>query len=433
MKKLSVLLVFVMLVSVFCAAAAQEKSYLERAYDGEFKGTQVIFDGPFVDNDQVFFEESIKPFEEATGIDIVYVGNKDFESTIQMRVEGGNAPDIADFPQPGLLGNLAKKGYMIDVRNVISEDWLKENYSEAWLDLAMMEGPDGEQMMAGIWARNNGKSQVYYRPDVWAEAGYEVPTTWDEMVALSKQMVEDGETPWCIGIESGSATGWPATDWLEDIMLRTVSPEQYDAWTKGELKFDSPEVRRAIDIMSEIWFTDGFVYGGREAIATTNFGESVKPLFYDVDGCMMHRMGNFITAYFPEGLEPLKDYDVFYLPPIDEEFGSPYLGGGDIYGVFNEKPEVLAAFEFFSHGESLKFWLGQGGALSPHNDADASWYKDPTEAKIAEFIQNANTFRFDGSDLMPSSVGAGTFWKGMTDLVTGADVDTVVAEIDKGW
>ena len=185
--------------------------------------------------------------------------------------------------------------------------------------------------------------------------------------------------------------------------------------------------------MSEIWFTDGFVYGGREAIATTNFGESVKPLFYDVDGCMMHRMGNFITAYFPEGLEPLKDYDVFYLPPIDEEFGSPYLGGGDIYGVFNEKPEVLAAFEFFSHGESLKFWLGQGGALSPHNDADASWYKDPTEAKIAEFIQNANTFRFDGSDLMPSSVGAGTFWKGMTDLVTGADVDTVVAEIDKGW
>ena len=142
MKKLSVLLVFVMLVSVFCAAAAQEKSYLERAYDGEFKGTTVTFDGPFVDNDQVFFEESIKPFEEATGIDIVYVGNKDFESTIQMRVEGGNAPDIADFPQPGLLGNLAKKGYMIDVRNVISEDWLKENYSEAWLDLAMMEGPD---------------------------------------------------------------------------------------------------------------------------------------------------------------------------------------------------------------------------------------------------------------------------------------------------
>ncbi|MBQ6510222.1 MAG: extracellular solute-binding protein, partial [Flexilinea sp.] len=115
MKKLAVLLVFVMLFSVFCAAGAQEKSYLERAYDGEFKGTQVIFDGPFVDNDQVFFEESIKGFEEATGIDIVYVGNKDFESTIQMRVEGGNAPDIADFPQPGLLGNLAKKGYMIDV------------------------------------------------------------------------------------------------------------------------------------------------------------------------------------------------------------------------------------------------------------------------------------------------------------------------------
>lgn len=431
MKKLSVLLVFVMLFSVFCAVSAQEKSYLERAYDGEFKGTVVTFDGPFVDQDQNYFEESIKPFEEATGIDIQYIGNKEFEATIQMRVEGGQAPDIADFPQPSTLGNLAKKGYVIDAREAISEDWLKENYAQTWLDMAMMEGPDGEPMMAGIWARVNGKSQVYYRPDVWAEAGYEVPTTWDELVALSKQMVEDGETPWCIGIESGAATGWPATDWMEDIMLRTVSPEQYDAWVAGELKFDSPEVRRAIDIMSEIWFTDGFVYGGREAIAATQFGESVLPMFKEVDGCMMHRQGNFITAYFPaEYKNPGEDYDVFYLPPIDEEYGNPYLGGGDIYGLFSDKPEAMAAFEFFSHGESLKYWMGQGGALSPHKDTQPEWYADPTEAKISSYMANASAFRFDGSDAMATTLQT-NFLKGMTDLVTGVDVDTVIAEIDK--
>jgi len=436
MKKfLSLLLVAAMLLGVTAAVYAQDKSYLERAYEGEFKGTTVIFDGPFIDNDQVLFEESIKEFEEKTGIDIQYIGNKDFESTIQMRAEGGNAPDIADFPQPGLMANLAAGGYLLDVRDAISEDWLKENYSQSWLDLAMAKDKDGNDIMAGIWARNNAKSQVYYRPAVWAEAGYEVPTTWDEMMALSKQMVEDGETPWCIGIESGGATGWPATDWIEDIMLRTVSPETYDKWTKGELKFDSPEVRNAIQILSDLWFADGFVYGGRKAIASTNFGESVKPLFYDTDGCMMHRMGNFITAYFPEGLTPGVDYDVFYLPPIDPQFGNPYLGAGDVYGMFvgHDRDEVKAVLDFFSHGESLKFWLGQGGAMFPGKDADPSWYANPTDAKIAGWVANASTFRFDGSDLMPAAVGAGTFWKGMTNLVTGSDIDSVIKEIDAGW
>ncbi len=438
-KVLSVVLVLAVLLGVVAAVSAEDKSFYQRALDGEFKGATVVFDGPFVDQDQVFFESSIKDFEDKTGITVKYIGNKDFESSIQMRVEGGNMPDIADFAQPGLIGELAKKGYIVDARDVISEDWLKQNYTQAWLDLAMMPGSDGKDMMAGIWARYNAKSQVYYRPQVWADAGYKVPTTWDEMVALSKQMVEDGETPWCVGIESGAATGWPATDWVEDIMLRTVTPEQYDQWTKGELKFDSPEVRNAIDIMSNIWFTDGFVLGGRQAIASTNFGDSVHPLFQDKDGCMMHRMGNFITAYFPEGMEPGKDYDVFYLPPIDDKHGNPYLVAGDIYGLFkNEKTgqptdAAKAVYEFFTHGESLKFWLGQGGALAPQNDADAAWYKNPTDAKIAGFVANASVFRFDGSDLMPAAVGSGTFWKGMTDLVTGSSVDDVVKEIDAGW
>lgn len=427
MKKiLSLLLVAAMLLGVAATVSAQDKTYLDRAYDGEFKGTVVTVDGPFVDNDQVYFEESVKGFEEKTGIDIQYIGNKDFESTIQMRTEGGNAPDIADFPQPGLMANLAAGGYLVDVREAVSEDWLKENYSQAWIDLSKAKDENGEEIWGGIWARNNAKSQVYYRPDVWAEAGYEVPTTWDEMMTLSQQMVNDGETPWCIGIESGSGTGWPATDWIEDIMLRTTSPENYDKWTKGELKFDSPEVRNAIQILSDLWFSDGFVYGGREAIATTNFGEAVKPLFYDVDGCMMHRQGNFITAYFPEGLEGGKDYDVFYLPPIDPAYGNPYLGAGDIYGIFkgHDRDEVKATLEFFTHGESLKFWLGQGGAMFPGKDADPAWYKSATDAKIAGFVANATTFRFDGSDLMPSAVGAGTFWTGMTNLVTGSDIDT---------
>lgn len=434
-KALSVLLACALVFSAVIAVSAQEKTWLERAYDGEFEGTEVVFDGPFMDTDQVLFEESIAEFEEKTGIDIKYIGNKDFESTIQMRVESGNAPDIMDFPQPGLMANLAKGGYLVDVRDVISEDWLKENYSQTWLDLAMTEGPDGKDMMAGIWARFNAKSQVYYRPAVFEDAGYEIPTTWDEMIALSDQMVEDGETPWCAGIESGGGTGWPGTDWIENIMLRTTSLENYEKWTKGELKFDSPEVRRALEMLGDIWFTDGYVYGGREAIAATNFGEAVKPLFYETDGCLMYMLGNFITAFFPEDLVPGEDYDVFYLPPIDEEYGRPFLVGGDIYGIAvgHDRPEVKAAFEYFTHGESLKVWLQNGGALFPGRDADLEWYANATDAKIVTMANEATSSRFDGSDLMPSAVGAGTFWKGMTDYVTGSDLDTVIKIMDAAW
>ncbi len=436
MKKMtSLLLAVAMLVSAVAAVSAQDKTYLERAYDGEFAGTVVVVDGSIVDTEQVYFEESLKEFEEKTGIDIQYIGNREFASTIQMRAEGDNAPDIASFPQPGLMQNLAAGGYLVDVREAVSEDWLRENYSDAWIDLGKAADENGDEIWAGVWTRSSGKSQVYYRPDVWAEAGYEIPTTWDELMALSQQMVDDGETPWCVGIESGSATGWLATDWLEDIMLRTVSPETYDKWTTGEVRFDSPEVRRALQILSDIWFTDGFVYGGREAIATSNFGESAKPLFYDVDGCMMVRHANFIPTYFPEGLEPGVDYDVFYLPPIDAEFGKPYLGGGDVNSMFkgHDRDEVKAVLEYFTHGESLKFWLGQGGAMFPGRDADPSWYSSVTDAKIAGFMAEATTFRFDGSDLMPAAVGSGTFWSGMTNLVTGSDIDTVVKEIDAGW
>ena len=436
MKKVfSLILAVTMLFGAAAMVSAQDKTYLERAYDGEFKGKIVTLDGPFIDNDQVLFEASIKDFEEKTGIDIQYIGNKDFESTIQMRVEGGNAPDIADFPQPGGMANLAKKGYIVDVRDFISEDWLKENYSQAWLDLATVPNEKGEMIMGGIWARNNAKSQVYYRPKVWEEAGYETPETWQEMVDLSKQMVADGETPWCLGIEGGAGTGWPATDWVENIMLRTTSLENYKKWTTGELKFDSPEVRRALEIMSEIFFTDGFVYGGREAIATTNFGEAVKPLFYDTNGCMMYSLGNFITAYFPKDAVPGVDYDVFYLPPIDEQYGRPFLGAGDVYSVFkgHDRDEVKATLEFFTHGESLKVWLANGGAMFPGKDADPSWYANATDAKISQMINDATSFSFDGSDQMPAAVGSGTFWKGMVDLVTGTDIDTVVKNIDKGW
>ena len=410
------------------------QGFYERAMNQEFSGATVTMFGPFTDEDAVKFESSIADFEAATGIDIQYEGSKEFETTIAIRVNGGNAPDIADFPQPGLLANFVRTGKVLDAAQFLDMDWLQQNYNQSWLDMAMMDGADGREIMAGVWHRVNAKSLVWYPKREFEEAGYEIPETWDELIALSDQMVADGVAPWCIGIESGAATGWPATDWLEEVMLRTTSLENYDKWVTGELPFDDPVVKNAVERMSDIWLNDEYVFGGRKAIVTTNFGDAAKPLFTDPPNCFLHKQGNFITSFFPEGLQAGQDYGFFYLPPIDEQYGKPVLVAGDLMAAFNDRPEVKAVMDFFTRGESVINWLASGGSISPHKDTPLDAYTNEVDRGIAEIILNADSARFDGSDLMPGAVGAGTFWKGMTDYVSGTvDLDAALREIQAGW
>lgn len=414
-------------------SGAAASGALADALAGKYKGTKVSMFGPFVDADQVKFEEAIKDFEDKSGIDIVYEGSKEFEATINVRVNGSNAPDIADFPQPGLLANIVKSGKVIDVSAFLSQEKLKSNYNQSWLDMATMEGPNGK-IMAGIWARSSVKSLVWYNKKEFDAAGYTVPKTWDELIALTEQIVKDGDPAWAIGIESGAATGWPATDWVEDIMLRTTSPENYDKWVSGELPFTDPIVKNAVQKLSEIWFNEDAVYGGRKSIVSTAFGDSSKILFDNPPKAWLHRQASFITSFFPEGLKASEDYDWFPLPSIDPQYGTPALVAGDIYAMFNDRPEVRAVMEFFTTGESIKKWIQSGGVIAPMNDADPSWYSTDVERRMAEFVQTASALRFDGSDLMPGEVGAGTFWKGMTDYVSGTvDLNKALAEIQAGW
>jgi alpha-glucoside transport system substrate-binding protein len=406
---------------------------LTDALAGKYKGKVVSMAGPFTDADAVKFDNSVKAFEAATGIDIQYEGSKEFEASITIRLDGGDAPDIVDFPQPGLLATAVKKGQAVDLNTVINPEWLKKNYSSSWLQMGTMEGPKGP-ITAGIWGRANGKSLVFYPKAKFDAAGYKVPQTWDEMMALTEQIAADGDTPWCIGMESGAATGWAMTDWIEDVMLRTTSLENYDKWVKGELKFDSPEVKKALEYVTAIWFNDAYVYGGRASISTTFFGDAPTPMFLSTPKCWLHRQGNFITSFFPAAKVAGVDYDFFYLPPIDPQYGKPVLGAGDIYAMFNDRPEVRAVIQYFSTGDSLKGWAEAGGAILVHNDSNLDWYKDPVTKGVAEIIRNATSFRFDASDLMPGAVGTGTFWKYMTDYVSGSiDEETALKQIDASW
>jgi alpha-glucoside transport system substrate-binding protein len=416
-------------------SAVASNDFVTRAMAGEFKGKTVTATGPFVAQDADKFNATMADFEQKTGITIQYNGDKNFEADIKAEIEGGTPPDIVDFPQPGLLGPFAKEGKIVDLSKNLNVDPIKANYDPYWIQQSMLPGPDGTPIMAGIFERINVKGFVFYPKKAWDAAGYQVPTTFDQLQTLMDQMVKDGTTPWCIGIESGSATGWVATDWMENIMLRTTTPENYDAWVAGKLKFSSPEVTNAANIMAKIWSNPKYVYGGSAYIVKTSFGDSTQPMFLPTGPkCMMNMNGNFITSFFPATAKPGVDYGAFYFPPIDPKYGSPVEGGGDIWGATANRPEVMAVMQYFTSATHLKVWMQQGGAFAPQKDADPTWYGSPVDQQIGLALKNATTFRFDASDLMPGSVGAGSFWKEMTSWASGSeDMTTALKNIDASW
>ncbi len=405
--------------------------FLEQAINGDFTGTTVTVDGAFEGNDAdgVKFAESMKAFEEATGITVNYIGNKEFEGSIAIRVDAGDKPDIVDFPQPGLLANFVRSGDVVPVTDFISDEWLSQQYNPGWREFNTVDGTE-----YGVMHRYSGKSLVWYPKAQFEAAGYEIPETWDELLALTQTIADDGDTAWCIGIESGAATGWTATDWTEDMMLRTTSLENYDAWVAGELRFDSPEVKNAIETWSEIWFNDDYVLGGRPSIVSTSFGDAPGPMFEDPPQCWLHRQANFITSFFPEGAVYGEDYDFFYLPPVDEAYGRPFLVAGDLIAMMNDRPEVRALMEYFTTPQSVSGWLEGGGAIAAQQTATRDMYGSDLDYGVSELVNAATSFRFDGSDLMPGEVGAGSFWEQISSYVAGSiDLDTAMQAIDASW
>ncbi|ADN02444.1 ABC transporter substrate-binding protein [Spirochaeta thermophila] len=385
--------------------------------------------GAFRGEEAARFEEAIRPFEDRTGIDVVYEGSPEFETQIFVQVEAGTPPDIAALPQPGLMKRFAGKGQIIPLpAEVVAK--IDQNYKPVWKELGSYEGK-----VYGVFHRVNIKSLVWYPKKFFESKGWKIPATWDELMALTEQIAAEGYAPWSIGMESGTATGWVATDWMEDIMLRTGGPEVYDKWVNHEIPFNHPAVRRAGEIMMQIWGNERYVLGGPQNILTTRFQDAVLPLFENPPRAVLHRQGNFVTGFMPEEIQANLDEEVgvFALPSIDPRWGTPVLGGGDQFVMFRDTPEVRAFLEFLTTWDSAKIWAQAGGALFPYKNQDLDDYSSQLERKMAEILVNADVFRFDASDLMPAEVGAGTFWTGMADLVSGVPLETVLDQIEASW
>lgn len=405
-----------------------EQAALEAAGGEEIGGSVTVL-AVWGGSEQESFLAMVEPFEKATGVDVQYEGTRDLNAVLTTRVEGGNPPDLAGLPGPGQMAQFAREGALIDLSTFLDMERYQDQYAQSWIDLGTVE-----DQLVGIFIKAAVKGLIWYNPNVWDEQGFEVPATWDEIMQLSQQMAEGGTAPWCIGLESGAASGWPGTDWVEDIVLRQSGPEVYDQWYQGEIAWTSDEIRRAWETWGEIVGNLDMAYGGTTTMLTTNFGQAGDGLFTDPPNCYMHHQASFITDFFVDnnpGVEPVEDFQFFGFPPFDPEEPQKLEVAGDLFGMFNDTPQARALIEYLTMPEAQAIWVERGGAISPNRDVSLERYPDPLARGSAELLTGAEIVRFDASDLMPESMN-NSFWQAILNFVENPDnLDSILQNLEE--
>jgi len=404
---------------------------------GDLEGKTISVYTSIVEPESVQQTDSYIPFEECTGAEIEYEGSREFEAQLPVRLQAGNPPDIAYVPQPGFLASMVADypDAVVPAPQAVIDN-ANEYYTEGWVDYGTV---DGTLYATPLGA--NVKSFVWYSPQAFEENGYEIPTTWDDLIALTDQIKDDfpDAKPWCAGIESGDATGWPATDWLEDVMLRTAGADVYDQWVNHEIPFNDPQVLSALETVGGILKNPDYVNGGLgdvQSIATVAWNESANAIPDQL--CFLHRAANFYQANWDESLTVAEDGDVyaFYLPGESAD-DKPLLGGGEFVTAFADRPEVQAFQAYLSSPEwaNAKAEVTGQGWLSANSGLDPELLQSPIDKLSFDLLtDDSYTFRFDGSDQMPGAVGADAFWKQMTAWIGEDQSDQETLDnIEAAW
>jgi alpha-glucoside transport system substrate-binding protein len=384
--------------------------------------------------------EELDRFEAETGIEVRLLPGREEEAV--GGGESGEVPDLAAWSQPGAVRELADAGRLVDLG--------------AYVDVTEAERTFGAHL-TGVGRAGSGwygiplsvslKGLVWYRPEQLAAAGYELPTTWPELVALGRAMTADGRTPWCVGFESDVASGWPATDWVEALVLRLGGVEQYDRWAAHQVPFDDPTVRAAAAAFGDVLFADGSVRGGPARAVDVGFDLAIAPMFEDPPGCWLHLHASSVERVLPDGMRAGRDLAYVPLPPMAPGGEAPAFGGADLLTALTDRPEVRELVRRVLSPTWGEVWASHPGSdfLPASTGFDVARCADPGGDAAANDVRirlctdardslAAGSWRFDASDLMPGAVGAGSFWSEMTAWIAEDKAnEDVLSSIEASW
>jgi alpha-glucoside transport system substrate-binding protein len=358
------------------------------------------------------FNQIISAFQDKTGIKVEFEATRDINTILVSRIQAGNPPDIAILPQLSLLVDMAKENHLKELSPLLDMNELEKSYSQSWIDLGSVNGK-----FYGLFFKTAIKGLVYYDPEEFQKAGLTVPKTWDEMMALSQKLVAEGKTPWAIGIESGDATGWPATDWIENIFVRLYGAQKYRDWYDGKLAWTSSEVKKAWQLFGDIACNDKMVYGGRNGVISTSFQTAGNPVFSSPPQAYMLQQASFMAGMirqaFPD-LKPITQLNFFILPPINPQYSAVEIGG-DVLAAFKDTPQVRSFLTYLSTADAQAYFA-KTGATMPNKNVPQSAYETDIDKSFAKILASANTVVFDASDMMPSELNS-QFWSATVSYV----------------
>ncbi len=374
------------------------------------------------------FQTMVAPWEAQTGGVMGFSGTRNLIAILTTRVVAGNPPDIAILPNPGQMVELVGDGHLTSLDSFLDMDKIRREYAQGWIELGTVDGK-----LYGIFMKADSKGTVWYNPKTFAAKGWQVPTTWDEMIALSDRIVAEGMNPWSVAVESGEASGWPATDWIGEILLHESGGDVYDQWVNHEISWTDSRIKSAWEKFGQITLTPNYVPGGAIAALATGFIDGSYLPFEDPPKAAMYYLGAFTQGFIAEQFPDLvagEDYAFFPFPTIDSQYAGAVTGGANVVVAFKDNPTVRSFIEYLASAEAQQIWVERGGFTAVNNQVSLNAYPNPLARLAAEQLTGATVFRFDADDNMPSAVQK-AFWDGtLAYLQNPAQLDNILADIE---
>src|SRR6266481_2377078 len=379
--------------------------------------------------EQASFFAVLKPWEDKTGIKVNYEYSRDLDALLTTRVGAGNPPDLAAAPSPTTLTNFAKQGKVIALDDKIDVASLKSNYSQSWIDLGTINGKLYETFS---WVAVKGL--IWYDPKNFQAKGYNVPANWQSLLDLQSTIKTGGTTPWCVALESGSASGWPGSDWLKEIVLSQSGPSVYDGWVAGTQKWTSPEIKSAFTTWGQILgANDTNVYGGKQFMLATNFGDGGTHMFDNPPKCYMHNQASFITTFFTSAvpsLQPVTDFNFFPLPDINTSYAGAHVVAGDTWSMFKDTPQARKLMQYLTTPEAQAIWVKRGGKLAVNKNVSLDSYPDALSKESAQIIVNTVIGKYDATDQMPADMKAAAWADLVKFMQNQGQLDALLTHLD---
>ncbi len=374
------------------------------------------------------FLEVLAEFEKDEKIDVEYVGTRALSQVLQSEVRQGTPPDIALLPSPGELAAYARDGHLVPLDGIVSSG--QDEYSDQWMELEKVKLDNGGDKRFAVAVKADLKSAIWFNPKTLPGPK---PRTGEELLALTRDIAAGGRTPWCMGLGATPDSGWPGTDWIEDVLLHQAGPDVYRRWAASKLPWTSPEVRQAWVTWSQLTGGDN-VRGGPKSALLTDFGDSGRAMFGSQPGCLLDHQASFIMGVYQgyeitPKIEVEDDFDFFPFPAFA---GKPPASvvSADLAAMFTDTPQARKLISYLASEKAQRIWPRNGGAFSTNRKVGPSEHRDAVSKKVATVLTSDQSLCFDASDLMPPKMRTAFYRAVLEHVDDPSKMDSLLAKLE---